>query len=126
MKVPQGSETKEVYMLSVFHQLHCLVRPSLSGMGRVRREPNLMVQIGKQTAIVEAYGRLRINNTVAQADWHFMHCVDYLRQSILCAADTTVEGSGNGWGATHVCKNFDDVKEWAEHRAVDITYTDTF
>lgn len=47
---------------------------------------------------------------------HVEHCFDYLRQALMCSADTTiehamVEGNGNriqvdGWGATHKCKNW--------------------
>lgn len=50
---------------------------------------------------------------------HMAHCFDYLRQSILCGADTTLEGFsklGGGFGITHQCRNYDEVLEWAnEH-----------
>lgn len=50
---------------------------------------------------------------------HMAHCFDYLRQSILCSADTTLEGYsdlGGGFGVTHQCKDYDEVLEWAnEH-----------
>ena len=51
---------------------------------------------------------------------HTRHCFDYLRQGIICAADTALEPrdeqhSGvQGWGVKHRCRNLEAVKEWAE------------
>lgn len=53
-----------------------------------------------------------------------IHCIAYMRQAILCAADTAIEGKAttfpddnsgsDGWDATHVCKDYDQVKEYLE------------
>lgn len=53
---------------------------------------------------------------------HIDHCFDFLRQTIMCFGDTTLEGQSpyrekflvDGNGAQHMCKNFDEVFEWAE------------
>lgn len=51
---------------------------------------------------------------------HLLHCFDYLRQGIMCAADSTLElvdvdgTSTDGWGSTHECRDFDALFEWAE------------
>lgn len=63
---------------------------------------------------------------------HVGHCFDYLRQSIMCAGDVTIEwarrdAEGNllddvdGWGITHgQCRSWDELHEWAlEHAAKD-------
>ena len=47
---------------------------------------------------------------------HSTHCFDYIRQSIMCAADTSLEGkteAGPGWGSKHECKDYDAVLAWA-------------
>jgi hypothetical protein len=52
---------------------------------------------------------------------HSTHCYDYLRQSIMCAADTTLEGKselGPGWGSKHECKDYDAVVAWADEMTV--------
>lgn len=56
---------------------------------------------------------------------HTNHCFDYLRQAILCTLDTTLEGAvpgkpggTNGFGHTHVCKNYHEVVDWIEGRRV--------
>lgn len=55
---------------------------------------------------------------------HRAHCVEYLRQSILCSADTTLEGEtgawakSTGWGQTHSCVDFDALMEFANERAM--------
>ena len=50
---------------------------------------------------------------------HALHCVEYLRQSVICAADNTIERSYMGiFGTfeannTHVCRDWDALMEWA-------------
>lgn len=58
---------------------------------------------------------------------HIGHCFDYLRQAIMCAADTTLEWAipnkasvrtVDGWGVTHDCRSWDDAVDWTlKHRA---------
>jgi hypothetical protein len=51
------------------------------------------------------------------------HCWEYVRQALMCAADTNLEDTGvqddglqgaEGWGTKRVCRDFWGVKEWAE------------
>lgn len=67
-----------------------------------------------------AYGLLAIHGKEVDLR-HLAHCFDYIRQSILCAADTTIEGStnyGEGWGARHQCKDIEAIKAWANDNSV--------
>ncbi|KAI0468293.1 hypothetical protein F4859DRAFT_517172 [Xylaria cf. heliscus] len=87
------------YMMSVFHQLHCL------------------------SYIVDNYQRGYAGaNLTEEIAHHSAHCFDYLRQSIMCAADTNLEGeteAGPGWGSDHQCADYDAVLAWAnEHGAM--------
>lgn len=51
---------------------------------------------------------------------HLAHCFDYLRQSLMCSADSNLEsgvknGDGvdvTGWGMKRVCRDFDRVRDW--------------
>jgi hypothetical protein len=51
---------------------------------------------------------------------HVQHCFDYVRQALLCAADTNLEianattGRTNGWGFERTCRSYEDVVKWAE------------
>ena len=51
---------------------------------------------------------------------HMRHCFDYLRQSLACAADSTLEpvipelGGVTGWGFPRVCRDYEELKQWAE------------
>lgn len=87
------------YMMSVFHQLHCL---------------SYVVEHYQQ-----GYDGVQLEEEVAH---HSSHCFDYLRQSIMCAADTNLEGendAGPGWGANHECTDYDALLAWAnEHGAM--------
>lgn len=65
-----------------------------------------------------SYGLLAIEGKKANPE-HLSHCFDELRQAILCAGDTTIEGEtyeSDGWGATHQCKDIDAVIKWADAR----------
>jgi hypothetical protein len=55
-----------------------------------------------------------------------MHCIEYLRASIICSADNNLEpfrsrfegqapGKGvDGFGSVHQCRSFDELFGWAE------------
>ena len=49
---------------------------------------------------------------------HIRHCFDYLRQSLMCAADSSLEprvpslGGATGWGFPRRCHDYDELKEW--------------
>ena len=49
--------------------------------------------------------------------FHSIHCFDYIRQAILCNADTSLEGETGhpGWGGVHQCKDIDAIRDWANH-----------
>ncbi|TDZ67384.1 Oxidase ustYa [Colletotrichum trifolii] len=96
---------------TVFHQLHCLY----STMDSYYELLNV------------TYGR-REKRELGPGDpgWnseHLNHCWDYLRQTIMCNADVTLEWKkydervGTGWGYRHQCKDWDAIIAWAEdHR----------
>ena len=54
---------------------------------------------------------------------HARHCIEYLRQAIICAADGALE-PGNvttrhigGDGAVHECRDYDGLVRWTEGRS---------
>lgn len=54
---------------------------------------------------------------------HRDHCLDYIRQALMCHGDATFESINNldvldGMGATHQCRDFELMFSWAyEHRS---------
>lgn len=53
---------------------------------------------------------------------HFGHCVELLRQSLMCLADTTIETKNKvtkgvqGFGVQHQCRDWNQLLEWTnEH-----------
>ncbi|PQE14476.1 Tat pathway signal sequence protein [Rutstroemia sp. NJR-2017a BBW] len=84
--------SEPVYMMSVFHQLHCLY-------------------------FQQGYGGANLTEEVAH---HSAHCFDNIRQAIMCAADTTLEGKTDtpGWGAKHQCTDYDVMLAWANEHTV--------
>ncbi|KAI1456422.1 hypothetical protein F4805DRAFT_231276 [Annulohypoxylon moriforme] len=94
------------FAVAAFHQLHCLF-------------------------LIYADFRHALNGDLA-ADAHSLHgshslhCFDYLRESIICAADSALEpflspfdggtqGNGvDGFGSVHQCRDFKQLFEWSE------------
>jgi hypothetical protein len=60
---------------------------------------------------------------------HVEHCFDYLRQTLMCAGDMTIEHSRepplgekrdttDGWGVEHQCKDWNEMVGWTlKHKA---------
>ena len=108
------------YMLSAFHQLHCLV--SQSTQSATHLYPTDRVFFLPKSYLVQhfqqGYGGTNLTQEVAH---HSAHCFDYIRQALMCAGDTTLEGkteAGPGWGSVHECVDYDALLGWAnEHSA---------
>lgn len=57
------------------------------------------------------------------------HCYDYLRQAVMCSADSTPEGqevgsdlgdmATNGWGVVHMCRDWSTLVDWVEANNID-------
>jgi hypothetical protein len=94
--------------VEVFHQLHCL---------------NLLRQNN-----YKSYYRPMGGDTADEPDdlsGHIDHCIDALRQFVMCQGDVNVFsfrfpfGDGDPWPdytTPHVCRNFESIRNWAiEH-----------
>ncbi|KAJ7605957.1 hypothetical protein DFH06DRAFT_1252137 [Mycena polygramma] len=91
------------FELSVYHQLHCL-----SGLRRQF-----------------TYGSGKWSQE--RVEWHTHHCLNYLRQAVLCNADTTVEPAytfhltenvttpaASGMGVVHTCVDWTQLRSYVE------------
>ncbi|MCJ1355541.1 MAG: hypothetical protein MMC33_005533 [Icmadophila ericetorum] len=104
------------------HQLHCLnlVRKSLY------YNYDYYLAEGKQ-AFGEGRGILQ---------WHVSHCLDFIRQRLMCTVDTGVFGAVwvnrsdpqqfVDFNTKHVCKNFDAIRAWAERNQMPEHLPDDF
>ncbi|OJJ69566.1 hypothetical protein ASPBRDRAFT_281622 [Aspergillus brasiliensis CBS 101740] len=91
-------DAAELYMVSSVHQLHCL---------RILRD--VIVKVDNDNG-----------NMSVKVDKHVFHCLDYLRQAIMCAGDTTLEWARvrrnangdlagyffDGRGSSHQCRDW--------------------
>ena len=100
----EWQEGSQVWATTLMHQIHCL------GMM-------------KSTWTKMANGE-SINN---RRHDHFPHCIEYLRQAVMCQADLTLEPAidpmqwpigTSGWGVVHECKDWDAVLNAVKQRAV--------
>ena len=126
----------------MYHQIHCLVSRALlvnteestdqyiKGMIRLAyfAAVNDLEQV--RDAPLSASHRWKPGNHDAHIDSsHLQHCFDYLRQSIFCAGDTTLEWARdakmgkkpsqvNGWGIEHRCRSSEAIYNFtAKNRA---------
>jgi hypothetical protein len=102
-----------IYNIAVFHEMHCLMHMA----GYIDK---LVMQIRNKDLTID-------EGLVGHND----HCVNYLRNALMCCGDTTLEGQSqakmfehiagtDGTGAVHVCRNYDEISAWAEkQRATD-------
>jgi hypothetical protein len=111
---PRGSH--KFYTLSAVHQLHCLVSNGLTvALLSLGADPN-------QWSIQQELHLPERNDEQHPRHRHSRHCVDYLRQSLMCAADHTLEpvdpelGGVTGWGVKRTCRDWAKMKSWAEDR----------
>ena len=133
----------EYYMISVFHQLHCLVslepgiKFSLSAefvfylyfevLYKIRSNYAPQITLKSEFEVLEKI-RQRGNLTDKKHSdnplhLHLNHCFDYLRQAIMCAGDTALEKamvvdgrpirSVDGWGVEHECRDYSSIFNFA-------------
>ncbi|KAJ5721761.1 uncharacterized protein N7483_009695 [Penicillium malachiteum] len=86
---------RQIYFVKVFHQLHCL---------KVMRRTYHQLWAGEEASIPSD---------------HIEHCLDSLRQDLMCKADDTPMPSlklynGGGEGQAMQCKDFDKLVAWTQ------------
>ncbi|MCJ1352121.1 MAG: hypothetical protein MMC33_002105 [Icmadophila ericetorum] len=110
MKPGAQQDGKTIYGVAMFHQLHCLAELR-----------NVFWDLVLQKVDPVEMLRMTPNDTsknfqaTGHGYWHAQHCFDYLRQSIQCTADMSlewpIEADGKklfvGWETPHVCKSWD-------------------
>ncbi|GAW23803.1 hypothetical protein ANO14919_133800 [Xylariales sp. No.14919] len=106
-----GREDEYLVTLDVFHQMHCL-------------------DIVRMALYPKRYDKsfYLANGTIDYCKWlHVDHCIDQLRQALLCNSDVSVvyykwsdvvEGIRPMVNNQHTCRNYDKVLEWAKERNV--------
>ncbi|KAI0011124.1 hypothetical protein F4779DRAFT_255987 [Xylariaceae sp. FL0662B] len=93
------ADSLQVYTLSAVHQLHCLWSIHRNYYMALHPDPS---------------------ENAESTFSHMRHCFDYLRQSLTCAADATLEpvdpvlGGVTGWGNPRICRDYSELVAWAE------------
>ncbi|KAM3415307.1 hypothetical protein BST61_g8836 [Cercospora zeina] len=117
--LPPGKNSRygEVYDISMWHQLHCLLH--------MRTYMSSMHSFLNQTENLPQFYEVVL---APQLD-HILHCFDYLRQAVMCAGDMTLEWprtepdgrrfAVDGWGVKHEhCRSWDVMTNFVEKHAV--------
>lgn len=133
---PKDPNTYPV-MIQVFHNIHCLnnLRQAIwrddypftlerLPDGRVNRTTNRALHLGKSLPI-HFFPLLDGGSILANL---LDHCIDSLREALMCASDITpisfeVKGEDHHvapkLSTTHICRDFDALKGWAKTRQID-------
>jgi len=109
----------------VFHHLHCLnlIRQTSRWSWDYYR-----AKAGTDEALGTAFENFDGED---QLETHFTHCLDIIRQEIMCTANTAIYGQWYVKDAGLVmdfnfnrqCKNFDDIRKWYAENHVDMDHT---
>ncbi|KAL3293733.1 tat pathway signal sequence [Colletotrichum asianum] len=100
-------------MLDIFHHLHCL----------------RMIRIGYTLDLYPTYQPMLSSQMGELVPMHIDHCIDELRQAVMCRADVTVLTSDwidwhpKPWlnfNVEHECVNWDNVFQWSKEHWYDI------
>ncbi|KAH7082866.1 hypothetical protein BKA63DRAFT_139150 [Paraphoma chrysanthemicola] len=106
--------------LSGFHQLHCLYGLRIAYFAqRNFLDKQKAASIPGYTYEKNAYLDGMSEHELGL--FHVEHCFEYLRQAVMCAADTNLEDTivNEGgtetapWGTERVCRDWEGVREWA-------------
>ena len=105
----------DMYPIAMYHQIHCLV-------SHYRLHQTVLYFLGlilRQGTIRETFYTLNISEEVAYGN-HVGHCFDYLRLSLLCSADLTLEYTPVGMEVEHLCKDPKEVDAFMKAHNTDI------
>ncbi|KAL7952496.1 hypothetical protein V8C34DRAFT_299191 [Trichoderma compactum] len=136
-----GHEDEYIVELDVFHQLHCLniFRKAftpiyLSDWEYVKDAEVSLNWTVPDSYPYEAFEENRVKNSINP--WHIGHCLESLRQSIMCHADITPAVwhwdysvpnpiRNKPWlTVLHTCRDFNRIREWAKKRKIQWDFDD--
>lgn len=103
--------TKSIYQIDMFHSVHCVVRLPC-------------IPPWSQSLLIHFQYRLRnlLTSQLSLEEWprndeHTLHCLDYIREQLMCNADLTLEATDDlilfKINKGHVCRNSDAIMDWA-------------
>lgn len=122
---------ENVYMISAYHQLHCLKKLHIALFelqAELQNAKSLTSRHGDHKHSV-ANNATTMNYRPEVSIGHVEHCFSYLKQGLMCAGDVALEGPDpngktlKGWGATHQCRKFQGkggLNEWATEQMKDL------
>jgi hypothetical protein len=99
-KHPQFAPNRSTF--SVFHQLHCL--------DGLRRHFRSLVDLANNGGAQDTH--------FAHKMPHVEHCIELLRNALMCRPDLTIEvsdptlGGVAGFGTTHICLEWEQLVDW--------------
>jgi hypothetical protein len=128
---PKTGETGYRVGLEVFHQLHCL------NLLRMATYPNYYPKVSwsdmndKPETVRSHLGTFIVYclfaSTEQQLTTNKDHCIEILRMNLMCLSDVNVftfhdtpgrKGAWPDYESHHVCRNFDQIKQWANDNAM--------
>jgi hypothetical protein len=86
------------------------------------KKDSIRISLGTQYGFINATEAKthQTKREIHGSETHVDHCIDYLRQAIMCTGDIALEHSivpeefgFNGWGAAHQCADWDAMRDIA-------------
>lgn len=120
------------FSISMFHQLHCLVSSFCNFRSKsIVSDASFLIKDYVRRRLYQIILKLQdgraseIDLSYEDQVEHLPHCLDYIRQGIMCAGDTSLEGAIKsdlgtvifGIGSQHVCKDFKAIYDFTAQHA---------
>ena len=111
-------DSKGIYLLNGFHSMHCLVR--VSSMKSLKHVCEMSILISWQKTIRQVVLEFDRGLSRSESTEHVLHCLDALRQDIMCYADDTPRYTGyqesgrSGTGQLRTCRDWSQLEHWAQ------------
>lgn len=104
-------DSKSFYQIDTFHSMHCIVRQSSI---HVQRSESMLTQHRLRN-------KLTSDLSLQQWWWndqHTLHCLDYIREQLMCNADLTLQGTDDllhfNKTSGHVCRSWESIMRWSK------------
>ena len=115
--------SKGVYLLNGHHNLHCIVSnepsPGDSSIVAARTAYSKGTDMARKRAIYISLMEFWQHQPQSRGWGHVVHCVDALRQDIICNADdtprysTATRSPESGVGQVRQCRSWEKLERWA-------------
>ena len=119
------TDRDQAFGVAALHQLHCVVRMS-------SQPPTEFADANSKGTLKHSFTEFERTGNMTSSSKHTHHCIETLRQAVLCATVLTLEKldveditspfkpqrGNSGWGNVHTCRDWTRLAEMFRQRGI--------